>query len=68
MSKDYLQVTVGRINEGWHQDPEVTQTAYSVQIRPDGSLVIESALGGRSFSAGAWDSVEVKRTGVPDEV
>jgi hypothetical protein len=54
-------VTVGRINERLHEDPEFTMVAQSLTLHPDGSLSIQEGTGGRSFGAGTWDTLSVKR-------
>jgi hypothetical protein len=53
-------VTVSRISDGVHQSPEIMR-AHTIFATPDGTLSIESEVGGLTLSGGLWDSLEVKR-------
>jgi hypothetical protein len=58
---DIYTVTVSRINEGGNEAPFITLPAQTVTLHPDGSLSIQEGTGGRTYSAGSWNEVTVKR-------
>lgn len=56
-------VTVTRVNEGPHQDAEVTvHNATSAEVSADGNVAIAAEDGnGRTFGATTWGSVTIVR-------
>jgi len=56
---DFLRVTVHSVHERTHLSQEVTQSAYSLTVGPDGILSILSKTGDRSFGPKTWSSFEV---------
>ena len=55
-------VTVRRINnEGTHQPRSETLRAHTIILYPDGTLSIESEVGGLTLSGNLWGGFEVKR-------
>jgi hypothetical protein len=55
-------VTVSRINnEGTHQPRSETLRAHTITLYPDGTLSIESEVGGLTLSGNLWDVFEIKR-------
>jgi hypothetical protein len=61
--KNYLRVTVSRINEGPHDPSSEEHEAHTVTVE-NGTLRIQGADGGRHLGPASWDQFTVKRVGV----
>jgi len=51
------EVTVSRVGDGLHDDPEMTFRTDTVELRTDGSLHFSQ----RSFGPSTWGSFEIVR-------
>jgi hypothetical protein len=58
-------VTVHRIAEGPRDDPEFVTMAVAITLHPNGNLEVKGHSGTRTFSAGLWNGIEVRRVRMP---
>ena len=60
-NRDQFSVTISRINDGPRDSPYETVSAHRITLDPDGTLVVYGEIRGRTFSAGVWNSIEIRR-------